>query len=113
MVSLLTVHNSEGCVGRCDAGCYMAKTPKCHCICGGKNHGVGLKRALDNNQQRVGLDPRDLEAFAQERKIEPQTLFVLDRVRVRVRNVARRILRDHFHPAPREPDMLSKDRRAG
>jgi hypothetical protein len=48
MVTLLAYYNSEGCIGRCDAKCYNAKTPHCHCICGGRNHGAGLKQAHDN-----------------------------------------------------------------
>ena len=28
--------------GRCDARCYKATGQDCHCICGGKNHGVGI-----------------------------------------------------------------------
>lgn len=48
MTTLIYVGNSEGCVGRCDAKCYAATHPDCDCICGGKNHGVGLKQAQDN-----------------------------------------------------------------
>jgi hypothetical protein len=47
-VTLLYVGNSEGCVGRCDAKCYEAQHPECDCICGGKNHGVGLQVAREN-----------------------------------------------------------------
>jgi|WetSurMetagenome_2_1015567.scaffolds.fasta_scaffold266291_4 hypothetical protein len=32
----------------CDERCYDAKWCGCSCICGGKNHGVGLKQALAN-----------------------------------------------------------------
>lgn len=52
MATLIYVGNSEGCVGRCDAKCYDAKHPDCDCICGGKNHGVGLKAGLDNNERQ-------------------------------------------------------------
>jgi hypothetical protein len=47
----MSVHNSEGCVGQCDAKCYMAIAPKCTCICGGKNHGAGFAKALDNTRK--------------------------------------------------------------
>lgn len=47
-MTLITVGNSEGIVGRCGAKCYNAKTPKCTCVCGGRNHGVGLTQALAN-----------------------------------------------------------------
>ena len=36
---------------RCDARCYNAKRPKCHCICDGRNHGVGLERAMARTQE--------------------------------------------------------------
>ena len=36
------------CVGRCTAKCYNATTKNCTCICGGVNHGVGLRRAKEN-----------------------------------------------------------------
>ncbi|MCA1571075.1 MAG: hypothetical protein LC798_12280 [Chloroflexi bacterium] len=51
MTTLIGVYNSEGCVGRCDARCYDAKHPDCDCICGGKNHGAGLNRAVENTRE--------------------------------------------------------------
>ena len=51
MATLIAVYNSEGCVGRCDAHCYEAKEPHCDCICGGRNHGAGLKRAQNNTRE--------------------------------------------------------------
>jgi hypothetical protein len=48
---LLSVYNSDGCVGRCDAKCYEAHEPECKCICGGKNHGAGLKKAAENMRE--------------------------------------------------------------
>ena len=50
MPTLMTVGNGEG-ERRCDAKCYEATNSKCTCICGGMNHGVGLKRAQDNTLQ--------------------------------------------------------------
>jgi hypothetical protein len=41
MTTVLAVYSLNGCVGRCDATCYGAKLKRCHCICGGRNHGVG------------------------------------------------------------------------
>jgi hypothetical protein len=49
-MTLIYVGNSDGCVGRCDARCYEATTPDCHCICRGKNHGVGLSQARANTE---------------------------------------------------------------
>ncbi len=51
MTTLIAVYNSEGCEGRCDAKCYNATSPECHCICGGKNHGAGAKQAAENTRQ--------------------------------------------------------------
>lgn len=36
---------------RCDAHCYNSKGDKCTCICGGANHGVGYKTALQNTRE--------------------------------------------------------------
>lgn len=51
MTTLVSVHNSEGCVGRCDARCYEAQGPDCDCVCGGKNHGAGLEKAMENTRE--------------------------------------------------------------
>lgn len=48
MATLIAVYNSGGLVGRCDAKCYNAQTSDCDCICGGANHGKGLKKAQEN-----------------------------------------------------------------
>lgn len=34
--------------GKCDARCYGAKGNSCHCECEGKNHGIGLMKAIEN-----------------------------------------------------------------
>jgi hypothetical protein len=51
MTTLIAVYDNYGCVGRCDSRCYSAHEPQCDCICGGRNHGVGLERAVDNTRQ--------------------------------------------------------------
>lgn len=56
---LIEVRNSEGIVGRCDAKCYEAKHPGCTCICGGANHGAGLKTALENTREMAEQWIRD------------------------------------------------------
>ena len=48
MTTLIAAYNSEGCIGQCDAKCHNATQPRCTCICGGVNHGVGLARAQAN-----------------------------------------------------------------
>lgn len=51
MTTLIAVYNSDGCVGRCDAKCYLASEPDCECICGGVNHGAGLQRARNQTAE--------------------------------------------------------------
>ena len=48
MTTLLTEKIGSGPTRRCDARCYTGKHDKCACICGGKNHGAGLEKAMDN-----------------------------------------------------------------
>ena len=59
-MTLITYGNSEG-ERRCDAHCHDAKTPAsaCECICGGKNHGVGLKKAQENTRELADTWMRD------------------------------------------------------
>jgi len=46
--SVLTSRTSDGNLKRCGPECYEALTTKCTCICGGVNHGVGLRKAMAN-----------------------------------------------------------------
>lgn len=48
---LIEVLTPSGVVGRCDARCYNATRRGCDCVCGGKNHGKGLQRALANTRE--------------------------------------------------------------
>jgi len=50
-MTLIAVYNSEGCVGRCDAHCHDATSLHCDCICGGRNHGAGQKKAMENTRE--------------------------------------------------------------
>lgn len=52
-MTLIALYTSEGCVGRCDAKCYDATEPSCNCICGGKNHGAGKARAIENTRAEL------------------------------------------------------------
>jgi hypothetical protein len=51
VTTLISVYNSGGCVGRCDATCYDAKHQRCDCICRSLNHGKGRKQAEINSRQ--------------------------------------------------------------
>lgn len=75
-MTLISVYNSEGLVGRCDAKCYSASEPDCDCICGGRNHRAGLQQALDNTAELVDPDGQLRAAFALARGIDPAALTV-------------------------------------
>jgi len=64
MTTLIALYNSDGCIGRCDARCHDAHHDRCTCICGGKNHGVGLDQATKNMNE---LGEIWLEGFAEQR----------------------------------------------
>jgi hypothetical protein len=51
VTALIAVYTGDGCAGRCDAKCYNAWGPECHCICQGANHGVGRREAIDNTRE--------------------------------------------------------------
>lgn len=47
MTTIIIRKNKDGVItGRCDSRCYGAKGKKCHCVCGGANHGVGKNTAI-------------------------------------------------------------------
>jgi hypothetical protein len=54
MTTLIAVYTGDGCAGRCDAKCYNAWGPECHCICRGANHGAGKQEAIDNTRELGG-----------------------------------------------------------
>lgn len=72
MACLIYTANSDGCTGRCDANCYNATGPKCDCVCGGRNHGVGLDKARENTREladtmideyskKTGIDKKEIK----------------------------------------------------
>lgn len=52
-MTLIEVRTSSKRIGRCDARCYKATGPKCTCVCGGRNHGVGLRQAVENTKREA------------------------------------------------------------
>jgi hypothetical protein len=60
MKSMIVQNNEDGTSRRCDAHCYNAKQPKCVCVCGGKNHGVGKQQAIKNTDQMAREIVRDI-----------------------------------------------------
>jgi len=53
MATLILAANLSGPIGRCDARCYNATDPRCDCVCGGLNHGVGYDKALQNTREHA------------------------------------------------------------
>lgn len=51
MTTLIATYTGNGLTGRCDAKCYNAWGPECHCICGGSNHSAGIQEATDNTRE--------------------------------------------------------------
>jgi len=51
VTTLLTVKIGQDAPRRCDAKCYESTSAKCDCVCGGKNHGAGLSKAIDNTRE--------------------------------------------------------------
>lgn len=45
------IHAQGAGAGRCDAKCYDAQGPDCDCVCGGMNHGAGIKGASDYTRE--------------------------------------------------------------
>jgi hypothetical protein len=72
MTVLIAITTPEGSLGRCDARCYDAKQPHCDCVCGGKNHGRGIRVAAQNTiretaewlERAQSADPMTREATA-------------------------------------------------
>ena len=51
---LIAVGDKYG-IQACDTKCYDALEPVCDCICGGRNHGIGLKKALELTIEKKDL----------------------------------------------------------
>ena len=62
MTTLIAVYTGDGCAGRCDAKCYNAWGPECHCICQGGNHGAGKQEAIGNTREMAGSWLEDARA---------------------------------------------------
>ncbi|MFZ5882473.1 MAG: hypothetical protein ACOYYI_01685 [Chloroflexota bacterium] len=67
MTTLIAVYGSDGCEGRCDARCYEAHEPHCDCICGGRNHGAGLQRAMQNTRE---MAEEWMRTYSQARQLQ-------------------------------------------
>lgn len=78
---ILRSTNSAGETGTCDQSCYEARTKRCRCCCGGRNHGVGLNKAIKNageivKEAAAGNCPEALEQVTFEAPKKQLRLFV-------------------------------------
>jgi hypothetical protein len=72
----MSTGNSSGETGRCDAKCYDAKHIDCNCCCGGRNHGVGVNKAIENTNYYANEMIRDWkESHPEDRFIVENILF--------------------------------------
>lgn len=67
MTTLIAVYDNDGCKGRCDVRCYEARELHCGCVCGGRNHGAGLERAVENTRE---LANEWIETYTQQHHIK-------------------------------------------
>lgn len=74
MSTLMSTGNSSGETGRCDDKCYNASNPVCHCCCGGRNHGAGLKQAIDNTTQYAN------EMIKEWKAAHPDEHFIVENI---------------------------------
>jgi len=75
MTTLIEVRGGDGeLIGRCDARCYNAQHPHCTCVCGGRNHGVGLQQALHNT---AALADTMIAEYVAERGLKDYTSRVV------------------------------------
>ena len=51
MTTLIATYTGTGLTGRCDAKCYNACGPECHCICGGSNHSARKQEAIASTRE--------------------------------------------------------------
>jgi len=70
MTTLIAVSTSSGLAGRCDAKCYEATCTVCECVCGGRNHGMGREKAIDNTRT---LAEQWIETYTQEKGLSDVT----------------------------------------
>jgi hypothetical protein len=73
MSCLIYQSNSDGCTGRCDANCYNATGSVCDCCCGGRNHGVGYQKALENTRELADIM---IEEYAKKKGIDKSEIIV-------------------------------------
>jgi hypothetical protein len=73
MSTLIYASDGDQCIGKCDATCYNATGPDCDCICGGRNHGVGLKQATENTREYA---EEWMEKYSAEKKISIKDIQV-------------------------------------
>lgn len=97
---------------RCDASCYDAKHSECHCICEGKNHRVGVAKAIDN----AAADPRReriVLVLIQRAADTPPTIFGAFNDEASAEDAAKMLRSWGAHAAWAEPYTARADDEAG
>jgi hypothetical protein len=51
MTMLISCQSFGGDRGRCDAKCYNAWGPECHCVCQGAGNGIGKQGAIEDTRE--------------------------------------------------------------
>lgn len=70
MATLIVAHSDRGGSRRCDAVCHRANPKgKCHCICGGRFHGIG-DEAVENLPPDVVDDARQHAVLAEGEHVQ-------------------------------------------
>lgn len=64
---------------RCDARCYNGKHARCRCVCGGTNHGKGLRQAQQNTAEMAEAMLRNARAMGAELHIPAEVLDAVNR----------------------------------
>jgi hypothetical protein len=80
MTTLITAYTGDGCTGRCDAKCYNAWGPECHCICRGGNHGIGRQEAIASTRELPGSWFEQAEATGQVITVPGSSMTAADLV---------------------------------
>jgi len=76
MTTLIEARKSNGTlIGRCDARCHNATHPRCTCICGGRNHGIGGRKAWRNTQVEFAEIEKEISELGGEIRSQTTLFF--------------------------------------
>jgi len=67
MTALFTIWTNDGRRSACDEPCYNAYDAHCSCVCGGRNHGLGIQRAAQQTARFLPQWVQDLASGSLKR----------------------------------------------